>query len=165
MEDTQEDNLDNNQLEDQLEKAQAEARANLDGWKRSAADFENFKKRQEQETKEVLNFAKEVTVVKLLPSLDSLMQALKHIPEVEDEKLNTWKQGIEGLLKQLDSALGSLGVKPIEALGKKFDPHFHEAVREVLGEEDQMVVEELQQGYELNGKIIRPSQVVISKKQ
>lgn len=161
MEDTQQ--AETTDLEQELEKAQAEAKANLDGWKRSAADFENFKKRQEQETKEVLQFAKEVTVVKLLPTLDSIQQALYHIPEIADEKLTVWKQGIDSLLKQLDSALGSLGVKKIEAVGKKFDPHYHEAIREVPGEEDQIVMEETQTGYEINGKVIRPSQVVISK--
>jgi molecular chaperone GrpE len=58
-----------------------------------------------------------------------------------------------------------MGVKKIDAVGKQFDPHFHEAVREVEGDEDHKIVEELQTGYELNGKVIRPSQVVISKKQ
>jgi molecular chaperone GrpE len=57
-----------------------------------------------------------------------------------------------------------MGVKKIEAVGKPFDPHFHEAVREVSGEKDGMVVEELSVGYELNGKVIRPSQVTVSKK-
>lgn len=165
MDDNQQDeNLDTGELQSQLDQLREEAQMNLNGWKRSAADFENYKKRKESENKEILDFAKEVTVVKLLPVLDSLEQAFYHIPEIEDEKLKTWKQGIDGLLKQLDSALISLGVKKIEALGKKFDPHFHEAVREVPGEEDQIVVEELQTGFELNGKVIRPSQVVISKK-
>jgi molecular chaperone GrpE len=61
--------------------------------------------------------------------------------------------------------LEELGVKKIEAVGKKFDPYKHEAVRQVDGEEDDMVVDELQSGFELNGKVIRPSQVVISKKR
>src|SRR5258706_16470752 len=124
------------QLRTDLEQIKEEAQMNLNGWKRAQADFENYKKRKENENKEILDFAKEVTVVKLLPVLDSLEQAFHHIPEVEDEKLKIWKQGIDALLKQLDSALASLGVKKIEALGKKFDPHFHEAVREVPGEED-----------------------------
>ena len=67
---------------------------------------------------------------------------------------------------QLDKALEELGVRKIESLGKKFNPHFHEAVREVESEaDDGTVVDELQTGFELNGKIIRPSQVIISKKK
>jgi len=157
MDDTQE----STDLERQLQEAQEEARTNLSGWQRAQADFENYKKREEGKQAELLEFAKEVTVVKLLPILDSLEQGLRHMPEGTDE---TWKKGILATLTQLDKALEQMGVKKIEAMGKPFDPHFHEAVREVPGEEDHKVVEELQTGYELNGKVIRPSQVVISKK-
>ena len=146
----------------QLQQMQEEARTNLSGWQRAQADFENYKKRKENENKELIDFAREVTVAKLLPTLDSLEQALRHMPEGIDQ---TWKDGVLKTLDQLDKALGELGVKKIEAVGKKFDPYFHEAVREVPGAEDHIVVEEYQTGYELNGKVIRPSQVVISKKQ
>ena len=118
----------------------------------------------------MIEFAREVTVAKLLPTLDSLQQGLKLSPNSEEDSANflqkyqTWLTGINGTLLQLDKALEELGVKKISALGAKFDPHKHESVREVPGEEDGVVVEEYQQGYELNGKIIRPSQVVISKK-
>jgi molecular chaperone GrpE len=63
----------------------------------------------------------------------------------------------------LDKALEELGVHKIEAVGKKFDPNFHEAVREVEGQEDGMIIEEYQVGYTINGKVIRPSQVGIGK--
>ena len=158
-----------------LEKLQADLVQAMSGWKRAAADFENYKKRKEAENKELVEFAREVTVAKLLPTLDTLEQALKHMPELSEElrvasgefekKYQNWQAGVDGTIKQLDKVLGELGVKKIEAVGKKFDPNFHEAVREVPGEEDQMVVEELQTGFELNGKVIRPSQVVISKKK
>ena len=157
----QDTQLTSEELLNQLEQLKEEAQLNLNGWKRAQADFENYKKRKEAESKDLIEFAKEVTVAKLLPTLDSLEQALRHMPEGIDEE---WKNGILGTLNQLDKALAELGVKKIEALGKKFDPNFHEAVREVPGEEDHMVVEEYQTGYELNGKVIRPSQVVISKK-
>jgi len=126
-----------------------------------------------------VEFAREVTVVKLLPALDSLEQALKHAPlfplplrEGQGEgpefgkKYENWMNGINGIIFQLDKALGELGVRKIESLGKKFNPHFHEAVREVESENDDgIIVDELQTGFELNGKVIRPSQVVISKKK
>lgn len=191
---------DNNQTDEiSLEKLQQDLNQAMDGWKRTAADFENYRRRKEAENKELVEFAREVTVAKLLPTLDSLEQALKHLPEypsphpspargegVElepspltgeggrrpDEGENfgkqyqNWQVGVQGIVMQLDQTLGELGVKKIEALGKKFDPHLHEAVKEVESDgDDQMVVEELQSGFELNGKVIRPSQVVISKKK
>ena len=148
-------------------------------WKRALADFENYKRRKEGENKELVEFAREVTVVKLLPTLDSLEQALKHAPlfplplgEGQGEgpefgkKYQNWMNGINGIVVQLDKALEELGVRKIESLGKKFNPHLHEAVREVESEaDDGTVVDELQTGFELNGKIIRPSQVIISKKK
>ncbi|MDQ3018634.1 MAG: nucleotide exchange factor GrpE [bacterium] len=148
-----------------LIEAQEEARTNLNGWQRAQADFENYKRREEAKQKDIFEFAKEVVVAKILPTLDSLEQGLKHIPEVEGDKLDQWKRGIDGTLQQLAKALEEMGVKRVEAVGKPFDPNFHEAVREVPGEVDDIVVEELQSGYELNGKVIRPSQVVVSRKQ
>ena len=157
------------QLIEQLQQAREESRTNLGGWQRTQADFENFKKRKEVEAQELIIFAREVVVAKILPSLDSLEQGLKHLPDPDaadfKDKYQVWQQGIAGTLQQLDKALAEMGVKKIEAIGKKFDPNYHEAVREVPGEEDGMVVEEYQTGYELNGKVIRPSQVVISKKE
>ncbi len=161
--------MDEQELPKELEDAISQAQTNLDGWKRTAADFENYRRRKESENKELVEFAKEVTVTKLLPTLDSLEQALKHMPNVETEgfadKYQNWQTGVGGIVVQLDKTLEELGVKKIETLGKKFDPNFHEAVREVEGpEEDGIIVQELQTGFELNGKVIRPSQVVINKK-
>jgi molecular chaperone GrpE len=195
-------------LQSQLRAALEEAEKNLNGWKRAEADFQNYQKRKEAENKDLIEFAREVTVAKLLPSLDSLEQALKHAPNIEGnmkfdppagglnskshlssevptgtkgetisnaqnsnadndrsfpEQYQTWLTGIGGLVKQLDKALEELGVKKIEAVGKKFDPNFHEAVREVEGQEDGMIIEEYQVGYTINGKVIRPSQVGIGK--
>ena len=167
-----------NQTEDQpnIEKLQQDLDTVTNNWKRALADFENYKKRQEVQNKELVEFAREVAVAKLLPALDSLEQALRHMPEyrksevgVSDgsfgEKYQNWQTGVNGIVTQLDKALGELGVNKVEAVGKKFDPHFHEAIREVeSAEEDGTVVDELQTGFLLNGKLIRPSQVIISKK-
>jgi molecular chaperone GrpE len=172
------DNIQNNDTEN-IQPASEDLQKKLDhalsGWKRTAADFDNYRRRKEEENKELVAFAREVAVAKLLPTLDSLEQALRHMPEiseklkVESEKFThsylNWQNGVKGILVQLDQALAELGVRKIEALGKKFDPHFHEAVREVEGEEDGVVTEELQSGFELNGKVIRPSQVTISKRK
>lgn len=168
-------NEDNQQDSQNLDQLQTDLDDITEKWKRTLADFENYKRRKEAENKELVEFAREVTVAKLLPTLDALAQALKHLPKGEglrakgeDEfwkQYDNWFTGMNGILSQLDKTLGELGVKKIEAVGKKFDPNFHEAVREVEGEEDGVVVEEMQTGFELNGKVIRPSQVVISKKK
>ena len=198
----EQDQNDNHQQtsEISLDQLQQDFENAMNNWKRTAADFENYKKRKEAENKELIEFAREVTVAKLLPALDSLEQALKHMPEYSpsltsppaplhemergeqvpsprngegqggvDEfgsKYANWQTGINGILLQLDKTLSEMGVKKIEAVGKKFDPHFHEAVREIESEKDDgTIVEELQSGFELNGKVIRPSQVVISKRK
>ena len=135
--------FDDADLARQLEEAQEEAQTNLSGWQRSQADFENYKKREEAKQKEILEFAKEVTIVKLLPTLDALHQGLQQAPAGVDEK---WLAGINATIAQLDKVLAEMGVKKIEALGKPFDPHFHEAVREVAGDEDGVVMEDLQTG-------------------
>ncbi len=165
-----------------LEKLQEDLSITTNNWKRAAADFENYKKQKEKENKELLEFAKEVTVVKLLPTIDALEQALKHIPafplpegegagaagEGEHEfarKYQNWQTGVNGIVGQLDKVLGELGINKIEAIGKKFDPNFHEAIKEVVGEQDDgIIIDELQSGFILNGKVIRPIQVIISKK-
>lgn len=175
---------DNFQEENNLEKLQQDLDAVTNNWKRALADFENFKKHKERENKELLEFAKEVVVVKLLPTIDALEQALRHMPEYQksevggqksdsehsgrefQQKYQNWQTGVNGIVAQLDKALSELGVKKIEAVGKKFDPHFHEAVREVESEaDDGIVIDELQSGFILNDKVIRPSQVIISKKK
>ncbi len=172
QQDSQVNDLDNDELSEisnsesnlvrQIEEVKEEAATNLAGWQRSQADFENYKRREEAKQKDILEFAKEVTIVKLLPTLDSLEQGLIHAPPGIDE---AWLKGINATLVQLDKVLIEMGVKKIEAVNKQFDPNFHEAVREVPGDIDGKVVEELQTGYEINGKVIRPSQVVISKKE
>lgn len=168
---TQDDNLDPEVAPETVEdvtetvravqEAKEEAQTNLAGWQRTQADFENYKKREEAKQREIMEFAKEVTIVKLLPTLDTLQQGLKHAPPGVDE---TWLKGIQATLQQLEKVLADMGVKKIDAVGKQFDPNFHEAVREVEGAQDGLIVEDLQMGYEINGKVIRPSQVVISKK-
>ncbi len=170
MDDNQTDENQNND-EVNIEKLQVDLGSAINNWKHTAADFENYKRRKEAENKELVEFAREVTVAKLLPALDSLEQALRHMPAMSGQsddfpkKYENWQNGVNGIVMQLDKTLAELGVKKIEALGKKFDPHVHEAVKEVESEaEDGTIVDELQTGFELNGKVIRPSQVVISKK-
>src|SRR3989344_2850970 len=89
----QDENVSLDQLQQDLDNA-------MNGWKRAQADFENYKKRKEAENKELIEFAREVTVAKLLPALDSLEQALKHAPKDGDDKYQNWLKGINGILIQ-----------------------------------------------------------------
>lgn len=151
-------------LQQELNDALIKAEENLAGWKRAQADLENYRKRTEGEKTELVNFGKQASIVQMLPVLDSLEQALIHAPELEDAKYIQWKSGLQGIVKQLDEVLRKIGIEKIEAIGKKFDPHLHEAIKEVPGKQDGMVAEQYQTGFTINGKLLRPAQVAITKK-
>ncbi len=153
-----------NDINTDLDAALHQAEENLAGWKRAQADLDNFRKRSIAEQPHWLELGKAMTLQKLIPVLDSLEQAVAHAPAMPDEKFQTWKQGLDGIIKQLDASLQEIGAEKIEAIGKKFDPNLHEAVRQLDGAEDDIVAEQYQTGYLLNGKLIRPAQVAITKK-
>lgn len=135
------------------EKQQEESEENyLEQLQRLQAEFENFRKRTEKEKYEILKNANEDLIVKLLGVLDNFELALKHV----DDK------GINMIYSELYSILEKEGLKIIKT-GKNFDPEIHEAIIHEEGEEDEKIVEELQKGYTLNDKVIRPSKVKITK--
>ncbi|MBU6447462.1 nucleotide exchange factor GrpE [Patescibacteria group bacterium] len=156
--------IDIDQLQQELSEALQKAEENLNGWKRTQADLENYRKRKEAEGKELVEFGKQAGIVQILPILDSIQQAMIHAPQSGDDKYMNWKSGLDGIIKQIDAALAKIGIQRVEAVGKKFDPNLHEAVKEVPGEDDGIVTEQYQTGYLLNGKLLRPAQVAISKK-
>ncbi|MDZ4244022.1 MAG: nucleotide exchange factor GrpE [Candidatus Doudnabacteria bacterium] len=146
----------------ELEEYKQKAEDYLNNWKRTAADFENYKKRRDKESQELVRFAQEITVVKMLPTLESLEQALKAAPD--DEKFKVWSDGVLKIVQQLEKVLLEMGVEKIKTIGEKFDPSRHEAVESVESEgESGTVVEEIQSGYKLNNKIIRPAKVRVAK--
>ena len=132
----------------------------MNNWKRAAADLENFKKRTESERKELVEFSKEITVLKLIPSLESLEQVLTYAPV--DDKYTEWLTGLKATIQQLEKTMEDLGVVKIKAVGQPFDPSLHEAVEEVEGEAGE-IVKELQPGFMLNGKVIIPAKVAVGK--
>ena len=152
------------QLQAELSEALKQAEENLSGWKRTQADLENYRKKKEAEGTELVQFGKQAGFVQILPVLDSLEMAILHAPEIEDDKYKNFKNGLDAIVKQIDAAIVAMGISKIDAVGKKFDPHLHEAIKEVNGEEDGLVVEQYQTGYTLQGKLLRPAQVSISKK-
>ena len=117
-------------IEPEIESPEAVIADLTDKWKRSVAEFENFKKRRQSEGQEILEYAKEMTVMKLMPSLQSLEQVLKYAPT--DEKYKDWLLGLTVTIQQLEKTMEELGVVKIKTIGEKFDPSHHEAVEEVV---------------------------------
>lgn len=128
------------------------------------AEFENFKKLKTKEKQDTLKFGNEVLIKELLPVLDNLERALDHASNTEDFK--SVHEGVKIVLNEFLKVVERAGVEKVDALGKKFDPNFHEAFfqEEKVDVAPDTVVSEMQKGYMLNGRLIRPSMVTISKK-
>ncbi len=130
--------------------------------KRQLAEFENFRNRTEKEKSQMYMVGAKDVIEKLLPVVDSFERGIKSIKE--EEKDNPVASGMEMIYKQLMSALTELGVTPIEAIGKEFDPNFHNAVMHVDDEElgENIIVEELQKGYQYKDVVLRYSMVKVA---
>jgi molecular chaperone GrpE len=149
-------------LRQQLEAAQQEAAENKLGWQRIAADFANYKRRTEQDREQMMGLANEVLLAKLLVIVDDFDRAIVNVPaELHD---NGWVGGIAAIDRKLDALLASEGLSPIEAVGKPFDPHEHEAVvqEERTDVADGTVVAELQRGYRIRDRVLRPAMVAVA---
>ena len=145
-------------LKQALAEEKAKAEANLANWQRSQADFINYKRRSEQEKEEIGKFANSILMLSLLPILDDLERAFDSIPPHLAQL--TWVDGIRLIERKLQSSLEAQGLSPIKAIGEPFDPNLHEATMYRKGEEG-MVIEELQKGYKLHDRVIRPAMVVV----
>jgi molecular chaperone GrpE len=145
-------------LKKMLAEAKAKAEANLAGWQRAQADFINYKRRNEQEKEEVGQLANSLLILNLLPILDDLERAFSSIPP--SIKNLSWLDGVKLIERKLWAILEAQGLAQIKALGEPFDPKFHEAVRQDKGKEG-IVIEEVQKGYQLGDRIIRPTMVVV----
>ncbi len=130
----------------------------LDSWKRAQADFINYKRHAEQEKMEMGVYANTQLILSLLPVLDDFERAVDSLtPKLAK---TDWVHGIRLVERKLRTVLQAQGVTPIKAVGEVFDPNLHEAVMHVSGE-DGKVVRELQKGYRLHDKILRPSAVAV----
>ena len=131
---------------------------------RALADFDNFKKRMAVEKEQFAQFANEKLILELLPVVDGFDRATATIKQAKASA--EVQDGLALIKKQLESVLKKHGAEEIDAKDKPFDPNFHHAVlqQEDDGPED-MVIEQAQKGYNLNGKLIRPAMVVVSKKK
>jgi molecular chaperone GrpE len=147
--------------QEELEQQLAEMTADL---QRTRADFENYRKRVENEKTAARTAGQSAAILKLLPVIDNIERAIAHQPaELAD---NAWVQGVAGLVKHLEKSLEGLNLKRIDATpGAIFDPEFHEAIQfdEDAEGDKEIIAEELQAGYTLNGQPIRHAMVKVTK--
>ena len=143
----------------ELEQCQKERDEYLNGWKRAKADFINYQKDEAKRVDGIMKFSNEMLIRELLPVLDSFQLSLS---VMEDAGV---RKGVEIIQAQFDEVLKKHGLEPVKSIGEKFDPSLHEALAEVEadGQESGLVIEELSRGWKLNGKVIRPARVKISK--
>jgi len=144
----------------ELEEAKENAERYLINWQRAEADFINYKRRNEQERAEMASFANANLTRDLLPVVDDLERALENAIDEFDGP--TLVEGIKLIYRKLKTVLEDHGLSEIEAEGKEFDPNLHEAVMCVEGEEGK-VCEEVQRGYKLRDRLLRPSMVKVGK--
>ena len=145
-------------LKQALAEEKEKAEGYLANWQRTQADFINYKRRNEQEREEFSKLTNATLMLSLLPVLDDLERAVASIP-AKSAKL-PWADGIRLIERKFRASLETQGLTQIEALGKPFDPNLHEAVRQDKGKEG-IVIEELQKGYKLHDRVIRPTMVVV----
>jgi len=167
----------------ELEECQKLKEEYLAGWQRARADFLNYKKEEMERIGELLSYASEELVLKILPILDNFEIAVKEVRSTKYEGKNV-EEIIKGFLQiktQLEDFLKNQGVEEIKAVGEAFDPNLHEVVEEIevkdkepgiIGEEDKSsslpfaaarVIEEVQKGYKINGRLLRPARVKVVK--
>jgi len=153
------------QLMEKVQALQKESDKNYDLYLRSQAEMENMKKRNKKDKEDWLKFANESLMKEILPVVDNLEKALSH--SNNENGIDALKEGIQLTLKGLKDSLFRSGLEEVKALGELFDPCFHEAVSEISDPKAKpgTVVTELQKGYVLNRRLIRPAMVVVNKKQ
>jgi molecular chaperone GrpE len=149
-------------LRAQVKKLTTERDNERDQHLRTLADFQNFRRRKEEERGADRQFANRELIIGLLPVLDNFERALAAAET--SQSYDALIDGVRLTLKQLLGFLAKNGVVPIDAVGKEFDPNFHEAVMRVeeSGQPENTVVEELQKGYAMNDRVLRPSMVKVS---
>ncbi|MDO8524023.1 MAG: nucleotide exchange factor GrpE [bacterium] len=151
------------QNENKIEECEKLRDEYLAGWQRAKADFLNYKKDEITRMGELMNFAKAQWILSVLPIVDNWERALLHTPE--NLKESEWVRGIKQIESQLKDFLKSEGVEEIKTNGEKFNPEFHEAIEEEKNDSGASgeILEVLEKGYTLNGKLIRPAKVKIIK--
>ncbi|RLB17210.1 MAG: nucleotide exchange factor GrpE [Deltaproteobacteria bacterium] len=151
------------ELLEKLKKTELKAKENYDLYMRTYAEMENIKKRGKKEREDLAKFANESLIKEILPTIDNLEKAISHANN--DANHSVLIKGLEMTLSGLMKTLEKSGLKKVEAAGKPFDPNFHEAISQQIDDKvvQGHIIMELQKGYLLNERLIRPSMVVVSQ--
>lgn len=150
-------------MQQELEEARAKSEAANDMMLRLAAEMENYKKRALKEQDLMKKYANQNLIKELLPVMDNLERALKSASESKD--FDAFLEGVAMILKQMKTVLEREGLVEVKAVGEVFDPNYHEAVAHVPSDEvsENIIIEELQKGYIMHDRVLRPSMVIVSK--
>ena len=153
-------------LEAKLESAEKELQETHDRLLRASAEFENYKKRSARDMTDFRKFANETLIKEMLPVIDNLERALESVSQDQPESKSV-AEGVRMTLAEILKIFEKYQVKQIESLGETFDPGFHQAVmqQENDSQPDKTILQELQKGYLMHDKLIRPAMVVVSKKK
>ena len=151
------------ELLEKISELQEEAERNHDLYLRSEAEIENIRKRNKKDKEEWVKYANESLIKEILPVMDNLEMAISH--SQNENSVQALREGVELTLKGLRDMLVKSGLEEIKAEGEPFDPNFHHAVSEQADEnvETGIILLELQRGYTLNKRLIRPAMVIVSK--
>jgi molecular chaperone GrpE len=154
------------ELKKQLEELKTQKEEYLLGWQRERADFLNYKKEEMERIGQLMNYAGEEMVLKMLPILDNFEIVEKNLSE--DAKKDANIKGLLMIKKQIQDYIKNLGAEEIKSVGEKFDPKFHETIEEVEnppagGKEQGTIIEEVQKGYRINGRLMRVAKVKVTK--
>lgn len=150
--------------------AQAEAQAKKDEpdykakYFYAVAEMENYRKRMERDREQLVKYGNERVLSDLIEVVDNFERTIDMLKPDQDPKVKNIVTGLDMVKKQFLDTLSKHGLKPVEAVGKDFDPHVHEAVAQEYAEgtKPNEVIKEFQRGYSLNGRLIRPARVVVS---
>jgi molecular chaperone GrpE len=150
--------VDTEELKKALADEKSKCELNLARWQRAQADFVNFKRYAEQEKSETCKFANTGLLLNILPVIDDFERALATIPHADLK--HKWVEGLKLIDRKFRDVLQKQGVEPIKAVGEEFDPRFMEAITCGKGKKD-IVLVELEKGYKLFDKVIRPAKVIV----
>lgn len=155
--------VDDEPIDEIKEELAAEVAALTESLQRERADAMNIRRRHDEQLSGLKQSVKASIIEELLPVIDNFERALKHVPE--DLVDNSYIKGVQGVVKQFDATLTSMGVKRIKTVGEVFNPHIHEAVGVEDGDgEHEIVSEELQSGYQVGDTVIRHAMVKVVRK-
>ena len=148
-------------LKKKLEECLRQKDEYLAGWQRARADFLNYKKEEMERITALLAYAGEELILKIIPILDNFELIEKKLPEGLKKDENV--KGILQLKNQILDFLKNQGVEEMKTVGEKFDPNLHEAIETKEGGESGVILEEIQKGYIINGRLLRPAKVKVAK--